>query len=126
MIRLKVPKAGHIADLNQYHRDTKETAVIVAPVSTFLFKSKDELALGDEGTQPASNLPDDSYWVDNAVPGTFAVLQQPASQVNAICGGIMTLRMKVLGIKGIIVVGRVRDLAELRSTEIPVRTLPII
>lgn len=122
LLKLKVPKAGFIADLNPYHSGAEEAAaaVTVAPVSTVLFTPKDEDAsAGVE--RPAPNFPKDTHWVDNAVPGTFAVLQQPAGQTNAICGGIMALRMKVLGVKGIIVAGRVRDLLELRSTELPVR-----
>lgn len=123
LLKLKVPKAGFIADLNPYHANAnaeEATTVTVAPVSTVLFTPKDEDAsAGVE--RPAPNFPKDTHWVDNAVPGTFAVLRQPEGQTNAVCGGIMALRMKVLGVKGIIVSGRIRDLVELRSTELPVR-----
>lgn len=125
LLKLKVPGAGFIADLTQYSPQDRSTGqrkdenVTVAPVSTVLFTAKDEDA-ATAGTRPAPNFPKDTHWVDNAVPGTFAVMQQAPGQTNAICGGIMALRMKVLGVKGIIVAGRVRDLVELQSTELPV------
>jgi regulator of RNase E activity RraA len=129
LLKLKVPKAGFIADLNPYHgnantnANAEQAAVTVAPVSTVLFTPKDEdTSTGIE--RPAPNFPKDTHWVDNAVPGTFAVLRQPEGQTNAVCGGIMALRMKVLGVKGIIVSGRIRDLAELQSTGLPVRKTP--
>ncbi|KAJ3488956.1 hypothetical protein NLG97_g6096 [Lecanicillium saksenae] len=126
LLKLKVPGAGFIADLTQYSPRPKSTGssrdakVTVAPVSTVLFTAKNEDP-ATASTRPAPNFPKDTHWVDNAVPGTFAVMQQALGQTNAICGGIMALRMKVLGVKGIIVAGRVRDLVELESTELPVR-----
>ncbi|OAA70309.1 DlpA domain protein [Cordyceps fumosorosea ARSEF 2679] len=128
LLKLKVPGAGFIADLTQYSSgdasvgSSKHEKVTVAPVSTVLFTAKNE----DPATaseRPAPNFPKDTHWVDNAVPGTFAVMQQAPGQTNAICGGIMALRMRVLGVKGIIVAGRVRDLVELRSTELPIWAL---
>lgn len=127
LLKLKVPGAGFIADLTQYSPQPKsagsreEEKVTVAPVSTVLFTAKDDDSATTR-TRPAPNFPKDTHWVDNAVPGTFAIMQQAAGQTNAICGGIMALRMKVLGVKGIIVAGRVRDLVELQSTELPVRS----
>ena len=50
-------------------------------------------------------------------------MKQAEGQKCAILGGIMTLRMKVLNAKGVVVNGRVRDIAELRETELPVRIL---
>ncbi|ATY58873.1 DlpA domain protein [Cordyceps militaris] len=128
LLKLKVPGAGFISDLTQYSpRNTssgsiKEEKVTVAPVSTVLFTAKDEDP-ATTSSRPAPNFPKNTHWVDNAVPGTFAILQQAAGQTNAVCGGIMALRMKVLGVKGIIVAGRVRDLVELQSTELPIWAL---
>jgi len=50
-------------------------------------------------------------------------MKQPEGQKCAILGGIMALRMKVLGAKGVVVNGRVRDLAELRETGLTVSVL---
>lgn len=133
LLKLKVPGAGYIADLVAYspHQASQTAAssqpVTVAPVSTVLFAPKGQQppAGGSEGggDLPAQNIPKDAHWADLAEPGTFAVLKQPEGQTNAVCGGIMALRMKVRQVAGIIVAGRVRDLDELRSTNLPVRDL---
>lgn len=54
------------------------------------------------------------------MPGSVVVMSQPEGQKCAVLGGIMALRMKVLGVKGVVVSGRVRDLEELKETELPV------
>ncbi|PTB64621.1 RraA-like protein [Trichoderma citrinoviride] len=105
LLKLKVPGAGYVADLVAYSPQQASHAaasppVTVAPVST--------------------NIPKDVHWADLAEPGSFAVLKQPEGQTNAVCGGIMALRMKVRQVAGIIVAGRVRDLDELRSTNLPI------
>ena len=51
------------------------------------------------------------------------VMKQAEGQICAILGGIMALRIKVLHGMGIVVHGRVRDMAELRETGLPVRPL---
>ncbi|KAL7811438.1 ribonuclease E inhibitor RraA/Dimethylmenaquinone methyltransferase [Trichoderma aethiopicum] len=130
LLKLKVPGAGYVADLVAYspHQASQTAAssqpVTVAPVSTVLFAPKGQQppAGGSEGGGglPAQNIPKDAHWADLAEPGTFAVLKQPEGQTNAVCGGIMALRMKVRQVAGIIVAGRVRDLDELRSTNLPI------
>lgn len=61
--------------------------------------------------------------MDLAQSGTFVVESQPEGQRNAVLGGIMALRMKVLGVEGIIVHGRIRDLEELAATGLTVSLL---
>lgn len=121
LLKLKVPGAGYIADLVAYSPQqgcrATEPQVTIAPVFTVLFAPKERSS--DDGL-PAKNIPKDSHWVDLIQPGTFAVLKQPPGQTNAICGGILALRMKVREAAGIMAAGRVRDLDELRSTDLPV------
>ncbi|GFP53749.1 hypothetical protein ACSS6W_001341 [Trichoderma asperelloides] len=121
LLKLKVPGAGFIADLVAYSPQqgyqATEPQVTIAPVFTVLFAPKERSS--DDGL-PAKNIPKDSHWADLIQPGTFAVLKQPPGQTNAVCGGIMALRMKVREATGIMVVGRVRDLDELRSTNLPI------
>ena len=120
LLKLKVPGAGFIADLNQYSKsDGTSTAVTIAPVSTVLFAVK-----GQQLPEPPSNIPQGVHWADQTQPGTIVVLKQPEGQKNAICGGIMAVRMKVLQAKGIIVVGRARDIEELKGTGLPVSLHP--
>ncbi|KAL7782444.1 ribonuclease E inhibitor RraA/Dimethylmenaquinone methyltransferase [Trichoderma afarasin] len=127
LLKLKVPGAGYIADLVAYSPQQQagqatQSRVTVAPVFTVLFAPKGQQAGLSEGggSLPPQNIPKDVHWADLAEPGTFAVLKQPPGQTNAVCGGIMALRMKVRQVTGIIVAGRVRDLDELRSTNLPI------
>ncbi|KAJ9423372.1 ribonuclease E inhibitor RraA/Dimethylmenaquinone methyltransferase [Fusarium oxysporum] len=101
LLKLKVPGAGFVADLNLYSSPEGDaTSVTVAPVST--------------------NIPEGTHWADLTEPGTIVVLKQPDGQKNAVCGGIMAVRMKVCQAKGIVVAGRARDIAELKSTSLPI------
>ncbi|POR38483.1 4-hydroxy-4-methyl-2-oxoglutarate aldolase [Tolypocladium paradoxum] len=117
LLKLKVLGAGFIADLKPYSLPSGDEAasVAVAPVSTVLFAAK-----VDTPSEPEPNVPRNAHWADVTEPGTFVVMKQPPGQTNAICGGIMALRMKLRQVKGIVVAGRVRDLPELRSTNIPI------
>jgi regulator of RNase E activity RraA len=120
LLKLKVPGAGFIADLGLVSPAQASTALVtVAPVSTVLFAPK-----GQELAEPAANIPKGVHWADLTVPGTIVVLKHPDGQKNAVCGGIMAVRMKVCQAKGIIVAGRARDIEELRTTSLPV-SLPI-
>ncbi|OAQ73967.1 menaquinone methyltransferase related to dlpA protein [Pochonia chlamydosporia 170] len=117
LLKLKVPGAGFIADLNSYSGKPGNDAgtLTIAPVSTVLFAAK-----GETLAEPTPNVPKDTHWTDVTEPGTFVVMKQPPGQTNAICGGIMALRMKIREAKGILVAGRVRDVEELRSTNLPI------
>ena len=48
------------------------------------------------------------------------MIEQPGESVSAAIGGIMALRMKVRGVLGCVVGGRVRDIEELEKVELPV------
>ena len=116
LLRLKVPGAGYLADIDPYNQpEGADAPITIAPASTVLFAPKGVIL-----EQPAKNIPSDANWSDVTEPGTIAILRQPDGQKNAVCGGIMALRMKVRGVQGIVAVGRVRDLDELRSTGLPV------
>ncbi|KAG5922735.1 hypothetical protein E4U42_005358 [Claviceps africana] len=123
LLKLHVPGAGHLADLASYSTRPGDEANLptIAPVSTILFAAKGETAVPADS--PASNVPGGTHWADLAVPGTFVVMKQPPGQTNAICGGIMALRMKMRRVAGVIVAGRVRDVHELKSTNLPILAL---
>ena len=63
--------------------------------------------------------------MDIADDGSVVVIEQPPGQTCAAIGGIMGTRMKVRGVKACLVGGRVRDLAELRSSGLPVSLVPL-
>lgn len=49
-------------------------------------------------------------------------ISQPPPQVNAVYGGLMSLRARALGAAGVVIDGRVRDLGEHRALNFPVRS----
>lgn len=92
---------------------------IIGYASTFKFIPRNDpvseiVPVKDHG------FPSGTHWADWAQPGSVVVIDQPAGQSCAVLGGIMAARMKVLGVKGVVVNGRVRDLAELRRSQLPV------
>lgn len=69
---------------------------------------------------PSSNLEDSTPYSDYIKDDTIVVISQPVGQACAVVGGIMAARMQILGAKGIVVDGRVRDLSTLRGLDVPV------
>lgn len=124
LLKLNVPKAGYISDLTNYCNAPLSSIannprqIIIAPACTVEFTPKSVDNVDETGK---SNIPEGRYWVDLVESGSIVVESQPEGQTNAICGGIMALRMKILGVKGIIVHGRIRDVEELEETELMVR-----
>lgn len=118
LLKLKVPGAGFLPDLNPAFTSVALSKVTIAPVSTVVFAPKNNSI--DLSQYPAANIPTDKHWVDLTVPDSIVVISQPDGQNNAVLGGIMALRAQVLGARGVVVSGRVRDLEELEATRIPV------
>ncbi|KAF4633443.1 hypothetical protein G7Y89_g4674 [Cudoniella acicularis] len=119
LLKLKVPNAGFLPDLKLHApppASLKEN-ITIAPASTVIFVPKSG---GETSLLPAGNIPSDKHYVDLTEPGTIVVMSQPEGQKCAILGGIMALRMKVLGARGVVVSGRVRDVVELGSTGLPI------
>jgi len=123
LLKLKVPNCGFLPDLKLYTptpdiiNPNAANRIIIAPASTVQFvpRSATDLAGYSDG-----NIPSGKLWVDLTEPDTIVIISQPKGQICAVLGGIMALRMKVIGAKGVVVHGRVRDLDELRETELPV------
>jgi len=53
-------------------------------------------------------------------PGTVLFLSQPTGLHNACLGGIMATRTQKLGVEGVVVDGRVRDIQDIRGLGLPV------
>lgn len=122
LLKLKVPGAGFLPDLIPYCDQVSQDGtsrlqpILVAPASTVLFIPKN-----DSGSAfPPSNIPAGAHWVDLTQPKTIAILSQPEGQKNAVLGGIMAHRMKKLNAVGVVVHGRIRDIEELKGTELMV------
>lgn len=120
LVRLKVPNCGFLPDLNLYSPTSTPpgSCITIAPASTLLLVPK---TATDLSAYPAANIPQGKHWVDLTQPETIVVISQPKGQICAAVGGIMALRMKMLNAVGVISHGRVRDVEELRETELPVR-----
>ncbi|EXJ70986.1 uncharacterized protein A1O5_05979 [Cladophialophora psammophila CBS 110553] len=119
----EVARAGYLADIGPQPtgNSTDTLQKVVAPACTLKLVSKNATP---DSTPPAENaIPKGSHWVDLTEPGTIVVIDQPQGQMCAAVGGIMAQRMKIRGVAGCIVGGRVRDVAELRDTQLPIFAL---
>ncbi|EXJ82486.1 hypothetical protein A1O3_06299 [Capronia epimyces CBS 606.96] len=120
----EVARAGFLADIGpipppQTHTETGQR--IAAPASTLKLVPKQS---PPEVAPPAENtVPKGSHWVDLTEAGTVVVIDQPEGQKCAAVGGIMAQRMKARGVAGCVVGGRVRDMAELRHSRLPIFAL---
>ncbi|OAP55045.1 hypothetical protein AYL99_10745 [Fonsecaea erecta] len=123
----EVPRAGHLADilpiaLLPSNGDPGETLQkVIAPACTLKLVSK--TATPDSDPPVENAIPKGSHWVDLTEPGTIVVIDQPQGQKCAAVGGIMAQRMKIRGVAGCVVGGRVRDLAELKDAQLPIFAL---
>ena len=57
--------------------------------------------------------------MDQIPSGAVVFISQPPPQVNAVYGGLMTLRAQALNAAGVVIDGRVRDINEHRSLKFP-------
>lgn len=124
LLKLEVPNAGFIPDLKLYAPapESLKEEITIAPASTVMFVPKNG---ADVSILPEANIPAGKHWVDLTKPDTIVVMAQPEGQKCAVLGGIMALRIQMLNAKGIVVNGRIRDLAELRETGLPVGSLQL-
>ena len=92
---------------------------LIAVASTLQLMDKSAPVEGQ--VAPDNKIPQGSHWADVTEAGTVLVIDQPSHHTCAAVGGIMAARMKVNGLKGCIVNGRVRDISELKKSGLPVR-----
>ncbi|KAF3048500.1 hypothetical protein E8E11_002272 [Didymella keratinophila] len=128
LLKLNVPGAGFLANIQPMPHTASipkpELKKVLAPASTYLMAPKATKSFPSPTTLPAntptSNLPDSRPYADYAESGTIVVISQPPGQSCAVVGGIMAARMKHLGVHGLVVDGRVRDLVALNETQLPI------
>jgi regulator of RNase E activity RraA len=58
--------------------------------------------------------------VDAGRAGTILFLSQPAGLYNAVLGGIMAQRAKLLGVEAVVIDGQLRDINDIRRLQLPV------
>ena len=74
-------------------------------------------------TQSQQNKTQDAMLTDTQIDqipeGAVVFISQPPPHVNAVYGGLMTLRAQALNAAGVVIDGRVRDLEEHRNVNFP-------
>ncbi|CAB4374245.1 RraA-like protein [Rhizophagus irregularis] len=111
LLRLKHPLGGYLPDIVMFSPEYQSgDTKLVGPVYTVKLVPKSDT------TSPKI----DKSYVDTVPSGSVVFLSTPQNSVNAVWGGLMNTRAKILGVRGVVVDGRVRDLDELRSDETPV------
>lgn len=101
---------------------------IIGQAFTVKFAPKaDEIAPRLKGNYVSiTNLIEGATWltdpqVDQIPKGAVVFISQPAPHVNAVYGGLMSLRAQALGAAGVVIDGRLRDLQEHRDLGFPAR-----
>ncbi|KAI7907265.1 RraA-like protein [Cokeromyces recurvatus] len=112
MIRLGFePWGGYLSDIELWSPTYCEGETrIVGPAYTVKMVKK---------TDTISPIPKD-HFVDSAYKGSVIVISAPSDVKNAVWGGLMSTRAKVIGCEGVVIDGRVRDLNEHRDMKFPV------
>jgi regulator of RNase E activity RraA len=127
------PHGGFLADLILWSPKRQEGLTkVVGPAYTVKYVShKDE---NKPTRQPGHYVCSPVYWrlsgvlatkahhfqIDSIPPGAVVFISAPPNIVNAVYGGLMSHRAKVVGAVGTIVDGRIRDLQEHRELDYPV------
>ncbi|PWN50300.1 hypothetical protein IE53DRAFT_411013 [Violaceomyces palustris] len=111
LVKLKVPNGGHIPGIEIFspsHLDGETK--ICGPAFTV------KMVAFNDKTSPKS----ERHYVDAAEPNSVMVITAPEGTRSAIWGGLMTARAQFLGVKGVVLDGRCRDLQEHRDANFPV------
>lgn len=93
---------------------------VIAPACTLKLVPKHSSPAAPPPPPANSTIPKGSHWVDLTEAGSVVVIDQPEGQNCAAVGGIMAQRMKARGVAACVVGGRVRDMAELKESKLPV------
>lgn len=120
--RLTVPLVP-FAPASPFASNAERQPKVIAKASTLKLVNKSDTIEPLSSSDPHA-IPKHSHWADETEEDTILVIEQPSTQTCAAVGGIMAARMKVRGLHGCVVGGRVRDLAELRRSGLPVSVRP--
>ncbi|KEF60386.1 uncharacterized protein A1O9_01946 [Exophiala aquamarina CBS 119918] len=88
---------------------------LVAPLHTIRYERKAHIPPyadrdGAMTTKFESNIPKGTNWTDLPDPGAVVLVQAPEGPLSvALIGDIMVTRLKLRGVRGIVVDGRIRD-----------------
>ncbi|KAA1113263.1 hypothetical protein PGT21_026751 [Puccinia graminis f. sp. tritici] len=109
LIKLKHPSGGYLPDINLQtgnHQDPASNKLCGEAFTVEMVPATDT-----ESPRPTQ------HYVDAGEMDTVMVISSPANSKSAVWGGLMTARAKVKGVKGVVIDGRCRDLAEHRAAD---------
>jgi len=111
LIKLKLPHGGYLPGIEMYSPEpSRGGASVCGPAFTVKMVPQ-----SDEGApRPAK------HFVDAAEPGSVMLVSAPPHTRSAVWGGLMTARAQSLGVRGVVIDGRCRDLGEHRESAFPV------
>ncbi|PKI82359.1 hypothetical protein MVES_003749 [Malassezia vespertilionis] len=109
LIKLKLPHGGYLPGIDMYSPQfmSGQTS-ICGPAFTMV----------DQRDTNAPKPP--THFVDAAEPESVMLISTPPTTRSAIWGGLMTARAQSLGVRGVVLDGRCRDLGEHRASAFPV------
>lgn len=111
LIKLKLPHGGYLPGLELYSpQHVAGPTSICGPAFTV------KMVPQSEAHAPKLT----KHFVDVAERDCIMLISAPPSTRSAVWGGLMTARAQSLGVKGVMIDGRCRDLAEHRDTGFPV------
>ncbi|KAG0142090.1 hypothetical protein CROQUDRAFT_67610 [Cronartium quercuum f. sp. fusiforme G11] len=108
LVTLECHQGGYLPDLNLYSPDERDQG-LARKLCGEAFTVKMVLASDTKSPRPSE------HFVDAAEEGTVIVISCPPNTRNAVWGGLMTARAQFRGVKGVVINGRCRDLAEHRE-----------
>nr|XP_031863206.1 uncharacterized protein CI109_001078 [Kwoniella shandongensis]KAA5530278.1 hypothetical protein CI109_001078 [Kwoniella shandongensis] len=109
LIKLGIASGGHIPDMNLYS-PSNESVKVIGPAFTVKMVRWDD----KESPKP------EHHFVDASPAGSIIVISAPFIRRAACWGGLMSRAAKARGVKGVIIQGGCRDLAEHRELDFPV------
>ncbi|KAH8551646.1 ribonuclease E inhibitor RraA/Dimethylmenaquinone methyltransferase [Umbelopsis sp. PMI_123] len=105
------PWGGYLADIQMWSpKFCSGETKIIGPAYTVKMVNKED----DNAPTPSQ------HFADAAPEGSVIFISAPPNYKNAVWGGLMSARAKTLNVQGVVVDGRIRDLAEHRGMQIPV------
>ncbi|WFC96987.1 hypothetical protein MBRA1_003653 [Malassezia brasiliensis] len=111
LIKLKLPHGGYLPGIEMYSpQHIAGEASVCGPAFTV------QMVLQSDTAAPKP----DKHFVDAAEPGSVMLISTPSSTRSAVWGGLMTARAQHLGVQGVVLDGRCRDLQEHRASQFPV------
>ncbi|PKX91213.1 RraA family protein [Aspergillus novofumigatus IBT 16806] len=101
--KLKYPNGGFLEGLTMYSPEFQagQTKIVGQAFTVKFVRKSDEAAPKVQGN-----------YIDKIPAGAVAFISQPLPHINAVYGGLMTLRAQALNAAGVVIDGRIRDLDE--------------